>query len=92
MGIYGVCRREEILNITLNNVNDRGDILIVTIPDTKNNTTRTFMVTDKITENLNPINMFKKYVALRPIHAEHQRLFVFYRNGKCSVQPIGKTK
>jgi hypothetical protein len=26
---------------------------------------------------------------IRPSHTKHERLFVFYRNGKCSTQPVG---
>ena len=33
--------------------------------------------------------MFRKYANLRPVHVDHQRFFLNYRNGKCNIQPVG---
>ncbi|KAJ8984620.1 hypothetical protein NQ317_009847 [Molorchus minor] len=32
----------------------------------------------------------KKYLSLRPPHVKHKRLFLYYKAGKCSSQPVGK--
>ncbi|KAJ8942463.1 hypothetical protein NQ317_003950, partial [Molorchus minor] len=35
MGILGACRREELCQMSLNNIEDLGNILVVNIPDSK---------------------------------------------------------
>lgn len=38
------------------------------------------------------MNIIRKYIALRPNHVKESRLFLRYRDGKCTIQPIGKNK
>lgn len=90
MGLYGACRRIELLNMTLDHIDNREDILIVTVPQTKNNIPRTFTITNNTIDGLNLLTVYKKYVSLRPPQTQHNRLFVYYRNNKCTAQPIGK--
>lgn len=71
-------------NITLNNIEDKSTILIIKIPDTKTHIERTFIVVGE-----NNLKLFKKYLNLRPENIPHQRLFIFYKNGKCTKQPVG---
>lgn len=35
------------------------------------------------------MEIVKKYIGLRPKHAEHNHFFVFYNQGKCSTQRVG---
>ncbi|KAJ8964300.1 hypothetical protein NQ317_016778 [Molorchus minor] len=44
MGILGACRREELCQMSLNNIEDLGNTLVVNIPDSKTRVTRTFTV------------------------------------------------
>ncbi|KAJ8977000.1 hypothetical protein NQ317_003426 [Molorchus minor] len=36
------------------------------------------------------LELFRKYLSLRPPHVKHKRLFLYYKVGKCSSQPVGK--
>ncbi|KAJ8915684.1 hypothetical protein NQ315_000618 [Exocentrus adspersus] len=58
MGIYEACRRNELLNIKLDRIDNRGDILIVTVPETKNNISRTFTITNKTVDGLNLLTIY----------------------------------
>ncbi|KAJ8976936.1 hypothetical protein NQ317_015405 [Molorchus minor] len=60
--------------------------LIVKIPNTKTKIPRIFVVTDVG----NMLELFRKYLSLRPPHVKHKRLFLYYKAGKCSSQPVGK--
>lgn len=84
MGSAGACRREELVNMTLNDIEDKDTILIVKIPITKTNTTRTFIVNSE-----RDLQLYRNYLQLRPPHINHKRLFIFFRNGKCSTQVVG---
>lgn len=84
MGILGACRREELCQMSLNNIEDLGNTLVVNIPDSKTRVSRTFTV---ITETY--IDLYHKYLALRPAHVNHQRLFIKYTSNKCTIQPVG---
>lgn len=71
MGYTGACRREELLNMSLCDMEFKSDVIVVTVPKTKNNVARVFAVT-----NNTWINLIKKYAALRPKHITHQRFFL----------------
>ncbi len=44
LGVTGACRKIELKNITLNNVEDTGKSYVVKIPDTKTKIERSFVV------------------------------------------------
>ncbi|KAJ8978193.1 hypothetical protein NQ317_013139 [Molorchus minor] len=44
MGILGACRREELCQMSLNNIEDLGNTLVVNIPDSKTRVSKTFTV------------------------------------------------
>lgn len=90
MGIAGACRRNELAQLTLDDIEDVGSALIVKINKTKNKINRTFTVVNNEELALNFLQIFRKYVFLRPSHTEHRRLFVYYKNGKCTSQVVGK--
>lgn len=90
MGISGACRREELANLTLDDIDDVGSALIVRINNTKNKVDRTFTVLNNDDYEVNFLEIFRSYVALRPPHAGHRRLFLYYKNGKCTSQVVGK--
>ncbi|KAJ8973825.1 hypothetical protein NQ317_000431 [Molorchus minor] len=50
----------------------------------KTRVSRTFTV---ITETY--IDLYRKYLALRLAHVNHQRLFIKYTSNKCTIQPVG---
>lgn len=87
-GIYGALRREEQANISVNDIEDRGSVLVVTIPKTKTNKKRVFTIVDD--DLISALAIYKKYAALRPETVPHNRFFLQYRKGACTVQPVGK--
>ncbi|KAJ8975103.1 hypothetical protein NQ317_017871 [Molorchus minor] len=86
LGIAGACRTDELVNLTVDDIEDVGSSLIVKFPNTKTKIPRIFVVTDVG----NMLELFRKYLSLRPPHVKHKRLFLYYKAGKCSSQPVGK--
>ena len=80
---------DELKKMTTDDVQDKGNIIIVTITDFKTGKRRTFTITNELCEGLNSIELYRKYLSLRPPHTPHKYFFVFYRLGKCSIQPVG---
>lgn len=87
-GTYGACRREELTNMSVNDIEDRGSVLVVTIPKTKTNKKRVFTIIDD--DVVSALLVYRKYAALRPASVHHSRFFLQYRNKLCTVQPVGK--
>ncbi|KAJ3623563.1 hypothetical protein MTP99_019782 [Tenebrio molitor] len=87
-GIAGACRRKELCDLTVNDIQDTGEVLIVTLRDTKTHLDRKFTI---IGEGfvVNPLTIYRKYASLRPVNTSHDRFFLFYNNGKCTRQPVG---
>ncbi|KAJ8981342.1 hypothetical protein NQ317_015983 [Molorchus minor] len=79
-------RTDELVNLTVDDIEDVGSSLIVKIPNTKTKIPRIFVVTDVG----NMLELFRKYLSLRPPHVKHKRLFLYFKAGKCSSQPVGK--
>lgn len=87
-GIFGACRREELLTLRVNDIEDTNRIIIVTLKDTNNKILRKFVITEDDTP-FKGCTLYRKYAALRPPGLENQRVFVDYRNGKCTRQFVG---
>lgn len=85
-GISGACRREELANIKLQDVQHQGEVIVVKIPDTKTKVPRTFIIDDDFCK------LVKAYESLRPSKASSDRFFLNYQMGKCTTQVIGKNK
>lgn len=85
-GIMGACRGAELTNLTVDDVMDRDDVLIVKLRETKNKTTRSFTIEGEFLKTV------KKYQALRLQRTASDRFFVNYRDGYCTNQVIGKNK
>lgn len=84
VGIFGACRREELCQLTLDDVEDMDTSLIIKISDTKNKVPRNFTIVEKFY-----LDFYRKYMALRPANVRHQRLFLKYAKGKCTRNPVG---
>ncbi|KAK5643350.1 hypothetical protein RI129_001143 [Pyrocoelia pectoralis] len=87
IGYSGACRRVELMLLTINDIEFKTDSIIVCIPKTKNNVPRVFAITQPTW-----MNLIKKYYQLRPTHTPHDRYFLTYRDGKCSITPMGINK
>lgn len=86
-GIAGGCRREELHSISMEDVQDTGAQLVVTIPCTKTHIKRVFTIINDM-EGINFLELFRKYIKLRS-NLQIDHLFVGYRNSKCIAQRVG---
>ncbi|KAJ8964161.1 hypothetical protein NQ317_013685, partial [Molorchus minor] len=86
LGIAGACRTDELVNLTVDDIEDVGSSLIVKFQTLRQRFHESFVVTDVG----NMLELFRKYLSLRPPHVKHKRLFLYYKAGKCSSQPVGK--
>lgn len=84
MGVAGACRSDELVNLTIDNVEDVKTALIIKIPITKTKKSRSFTVLGD-----NYLSFYRKYVALRPTGLKERRLFLRYLNGKCHRMVVG---
>ncbi|XP_034938091.1 uncharacterized protein [Chelonus insularis] len=82
-GVSGARRRQELCDTTIDNIIDKGDMIIVNVPRTKNDKPRSFIVQGQFYE------LYKTYASLRPPKVTTQRFFLNYRKGKCTSQVIG---
>ncbi|CAG9790196.1 unnamed protein product [Diatraea saccharalis] len=85
-GINDAYRRQELLNITTNDIENQGKMLLVKIPNTKNKIPRSFIIDGPF------YDVVKKYEALRTTKAKNNHFFQNYQKGKCTAQPIGINK
>lgn len=87
-GIFGACRRDDLIRLTLEDVEDNGRFLVVFLRDGKNHKSRSFTVTKEGCP-FDPCSLYRKYVKLRPTNMHSRRLFIAYRNGRCYAQHTG---
>ncbi|KAJ3661801.1 hypothetical protein Zmor_006183 [Zophobas morio] len=83
-GVSGACRCDELSRMLVDDIEDQNNVLIVHIPDSKTKKPRRFVVVDE--RNL---ATYRRYLELRPPSIPHKRLFLNYKKGKCTVQPVG---
>ena len=76
--------------MTIDDIEDKGSILINKIPDSKTRISRTVVVNDAIINEVNVLDIYRKYAALRSPKTELRHFFVTYTANKCSVQVVGK--
>lgn len=89
IGIAGACRKSELTYLRTENVLDEQSHFRVSIPNTHANLIREFVITQTDIEGVNSVEMIRRYMSLRPGHVHHNRFFIKYYNGRCSVQPVG---
>jgi integrase len=91
MGIFGACRCDELVKMSVDDVTEVGTYLSIDIPMTKTDKPRRFVIV-KEGCSADPIALYQKYISLRPANIKHNRLFLRYANGKCIVQSVGINK
>lgn len=84
-GLNGACRRTELCALKLADIEDTGTMLVVTLRDSHTKKKRLFTVTSEC----NGIGLYRKYLKLRPPNISHGRLFVYFKNGRCTMSPVG---
>uniref|UniRef100_A0A6P7GWA9 Uncharacterized protein LOC114343693 n=1 Tax=Diabrotica virgifera virgifera TaxID=50390 RepID=A0A6P7GWA9_DIAVI len=88
IGISGGCNCEELTKLTLDNIEDKGSHLLVTLPTHTENKPRKFIIIND-TFGMDVLGIYYKYLSLRPANITHNRLFLNYKKDKCTVQPVG---
>lgn len=83
LGISGACRREELHDLKIDDITDKGSLFLINIPKSKNYTSRSFTVMGEFYQIL------LKYLSLRPENADSRNFFLKYQNGRCTKQVIG---
>lgn len=89
VGVAGGCRIDEFINLTLDNIEDHGEVIIITIID-HIKSSRSFTIMNNPKSFIDYLAIFRKYASLRPKHTETTRFFIHYANGKCITQVVGK--
>ncbi len=85
-GIYGATRTIELTKLQTKDVEEKDDIFFVKLERTKTDEDRNFVIEGLFAD------IVRKYRRLRPENTPHNRFFVNYQKGVCTVQPIGKHK
>ncbi|KAF2878948.1 hypothetical protein ILUMI_27221 [Ignelater luminosus] len=86
VGITGACRKQELSQLKIDDIEDLGSAVLIRILDTKTKKPRAFTITGEFYE------IYKKYATLRPSNVNERRFFLNYQNQKCTRQPVGKNK
>ncbi|RZC37261.1 Phage integrase domain containing protein [Asbolus verrucosus] len=84
--VFGGWRIGKLVSMLVDDVDDRGSVIVVEIPDRKTHKPRTFTIING-SNTVHAIDVFRKYRMLRSENIPHKRLFINYRNKKCTVQP-----
>lgn len=83
IGVHGLCRRKELHDLTIDNVEDHGTCLNFGLDKTKYNKSRDFSLTGEL------CNVVRKYLQSRPSNYDQKNVFLRYQNGKCCRQIMG---
>lgn len=87
LGVSGATKSNELVNLTIENVQRFGNVILVKIPDAnKMHVPKTFTIEGEFAD------VVRRYIDLRPLKTSTNRFFVNYQKGKCTVQPIGTNK
>ncbi|XP_056648387.1 longitudinals lacking protein, isoforms H/M/V isoform X2 [Diorhabda carinulata] len=88
IAISGACRCEELTKLTVDDIEDKGSHLLITLPNPITNVSRRFIViNDRF--GMDVLDIYNRYASLRPHNVGHNRFFLNYRKEKCTVQPVG---
>lgn len=82
-GLFGACRREELCKLSVDDIEETIQSLLIHISDTKTNIQRSFCIVGHY------VNYYREYAVLRPTSVTHRRFFLNYSNYKCTIQPVG---
>ncbi|XP_063932886.1 uncharacterized protein LOC135144749 [Zophobas morio] len=64
MGVFGALRKIEMVQLTIENVIDKGSVILVQIPKTKTDECKSFTIIEE--EELGALQLVRKYASLRP--------------------------
>jgi integrase len=89
MGIGGGCRMDELHKMKIDDIEDRDNILIIQVPETKTNKKRMFTIVDNTKIGVSKLALYKKYSDLRLANTPTKSFFLGYRNENCTKQVVG---
>ncbi|KAJ8971934.1 hypothetical protein NQ317_015440 [Molorchus minor] len=78
-GLVGASSREEFCKLTLDDIEESENSLLIHILGTKTNFRRSFCIVGSYTQTITIIML----------HHTHRRFFLNYIDDKCTVQPVG---
>ncbi|EFA09409.2 uncharacterized protein LOC103315043 isoform X1 [Tribolium castaneum] len=88
-GVAGACRRQELVTLTTTCVQDCKTHFLIKLEDTKTKVDRCFIITAGKLENVNLLELVRRYMEIRPTKTPHNRFFINYTKEKCTIQPVG---
>lgn len=89
-GVAGACSTDELTKMLLEDVEDKGSLFIVKVPETKSDKRRTFIIYNEDgVDSANYLEIIRNYLKLRPREDTTKRLFLRYSNDTCYNQPVG---
>lgn len=83
-GLFGACRREELCNLLMEDIEVMHQSLVIQVPNTKTKISRSFCIVGKYY-----VDYYRMYAALRPSAISHRRFFLKYLNNRCTCNPVG---
>ena len=84
IGVFGCTRVDELVRMSIEDIEEQGRLLYINIPETKTGFGRAFTICD-----LEYIDLIQRYIKLRPNNMPNKRFFIRYENGKCVRQVVG---
>lgn len=88
MGVFGGLKREEMVKMTVDHIEDKGSALFVTVPGSKTGEDKGFTIMEE--NEIGALQLVRQYMALRPTGLAERRFFLTYKNKQCTAQPVGK--
>lgn len=90
--IFGIAggRSRELTDLKVDDIQDLGRSLLVIIRESNSHIKRSYNIFNDEGWPIDFLSMFRKYASLRPKNIEHRRFFIYYDQGKCSRQVVGK--
>ena len=88
MGIFRGLRRDEFVKLTVDDVDGRGAVVLIKVQETKTGGSKSFTIVEK--NEMNALELYRKYAVLRPKGLKELRFFLCYWNRRCTAQPVGK--
>lgn len=89
LGTAGGLERCELCKLTTENVEDTGSMLLVRLSQPITNNPRAFMIDGGTDKSARLIDIYRRYMSIRPVGITSNRLFLNYRNGGCTSNPVG---
>ncbi|XP_066139019.1 protein tramtrack, alpha isoform-like isoform X2 [Euwallacea fornicatus] len=85
VGVLGACRCDDLIYLKTDQIQDLESVLCVTIKNRNYQAIRTFTIAGTFY-----IEIYRKFLSLRPTGYKASRFFLNYTNGRCMKSPMGK--